>query len=229
MTDEVTTQSAPDTPTWYIDDGIPGTGDRPAWLSDKFKSVSELAKSYGELEKKVGTVPDNYDFTKSKHLDPDYVPFQELQQYAKEKRVPQEFMDKMLESVDKYLDEFAIDENEEIAKLGDNAKERIQLLDNWAQANLTKESYQALASSLRNADSIKALEELRGRVMSQNTQVPSGNDNATHNVASLADIQTELQNNYEKYKTDSAYRKDITTRLEVAAKNAPGFVDKVGA
>lgn len=216
-------------PMWYIDEGIPGTGDRPAWLNEKFKTVAELGKSFIELEKKLGTTPEEYDFTKSRYLDPDYAPFQDLKKLAKDKRVPQEVIDKMLESVDKYMDEFNIDYSEEVKKLGDNAKDRLLTLDNWAQANLSRESYEALTSNLRNADGIKALEELRGRMMSSNPQVPNGNDGAIHNAASLDDLKLELTNNLGKFKTDPVYRKDLQARLEVAAKNAPGFVDKVGA
>ena len=226
---EVVTPPVTETPAWFIDEGRPGAGDRPAWLNEKFKTAADLAKSYHELEKKVGTVPDDYDFSKSRYIDPDYAPFQDLKSLAKEKRVPQEVMDKMLESVDKYMDEFKIDENEEIKKLGDNAQDRLVTLNNWAKANLSKDSYEALTSNLRSAESIRALEELRGRMMSTTPQVPNGNDGAVHNAATLDDIRMELSNNLQKYKTDKAYQKDISARMEMAAKNTPGFVDKVGA
>jgi hypothetical protein len=215
-------------PLWFIDEGIPGSGNRPSWLPDKFKTVADLSKSYSELEKRVGVVPENYDFSKSKFLDPDYAPFQDLQVFAKEKRVPQDFIDKMLESVDKYMDEFTIDRNEEIKKLGDNGRERVVILDNWAKANLSKTAYEALTGSLNNAESIKAFEELRGKMMSGTPQIP--NDNGiVSSSASLDDMKMELSVNLSKYKTDEAYRKDYQKRLEVAAKNTPGFVDKVGA
>lgn len=231
MPDDVIDQkeSENETPQWYIDEGLPGSGPRPAWLNEKFKSAAELAKSFTELEKKLGTTPDDYDFSKSRYLDGDYVPFMELKKVAKDKRVPQEVIDKMLESVDKYMDEFKIDYSEEIKKLGDNAKDRISTLDNWAKANLTQESYVALTSNLRNAEAIKALEELRIKMMSNTPQVPSGNNGAIHNAASLDDIKRELANNLQKYKDDPIYRKDLQSRLEIAAKNTPGFVDKVGA
>lgn len=227
MTDE-TNQDQNQSPKWFIDEGVPGEGDRPSWLPDKYKTVSALAKHTQELEKRLGTVPDNYDFNKSRFLDPDYVPFQELQALAKDKRVPQEFIDKMIESMDKYVDEFRTDSSEELKKLGDNARERVSILDNWAKANLSKEAYEGLTNSLSNAESIKALEELRGKMMSNTTQIPNDNG-GVQGSASLDDIKLELQNNLQKYKTDENYRKDLQKRLEVAAKNTPGFVDKVGA
>lgn len=229
MTEEVTPTPPVETPSWFIDDGIPGIGSRPTWLPEKYKTVADLAKSNSELEKKLGAVPEEYDFSKTRYLDPDYAPFQELKQLAKDKRVPQEVIDKMLDSVDKYMDEFSTNEAEEITKLGDNAKERVTVLDNWAKANLSKESYEALSAASRSAEGIKALEEIRGKMMSNAPVIPNGNDSASHNAASLADIKNEISNNLPKYKSDPAYRKDVSARLEAAAKNAPGFVDKVGA
>lgn len=224
MTEEMTIEVP-----WFIDEGIQGAGQRPSWLPDKYKTVADLAKSNAELEKRLGTVPDNYDFSKSKFLDPDYVPFEELKNFAKEKRVPQEFIDKMIDSVDKYMDEFSTDYTEEIKKLGDNGTERLKILDNWAKANLSNDSYEALTVSLNNAESIKALEELRGKLMSNNNPQVPGNSGEVNASASLDDLKLELSNNLQKYKTDDGYRKDIQRRLEVAAKNIPGYVDKVGA
>jgi hypothetical protein len=218
-----------DQPKWFIDEGIPGIGERPSWLNEKFKTVADLGKSYSELEKKVGTPPEEYDFSKSKYIDPSLEEFNELRKVAKDKRVPQEVMDKMLQSFDSYLDKNTINPDEEMKKLGENAKERLSTLENWAKANLSKDSYDALTNNLRDANSIKALEELRTKMMSNTPHVPNGNDGATHNSASLEDIKLELANNLEKYKTDTNYQKDIRRRLEIASKNAPGFVDKVGA
>lgn len=223
MTEEEVVQ-----PSWFIDEGVPGQGERPSWLPDKYKSVASLAKHTSELEKRLGTVPDNYDISKSRFLDPDYVPFQDLLNTAKEKRVPQEFLDKMIESVDKYVDEFRVDTAEELKRLGDNGKERVQILDNWAKANLSKEAYEGLTNSLNNAEAIKALEELRGKMMSNTPQVPNNQGNVSGGT-SLEDLKMELSNNLQKYKDDPKYRADIGKRLEVAAKNTPGYVDKVGA
>jgi len=226
MTDEVKTIEV-DNPSYYIDDNLPGVGERPVWLSDKFKTVADLAKSYHELEKKVGTAPDEYDISNSKFIDPNYGPIQEMLALAKEKRVSKEVIDKMIDSIDKYMDEFSVDYEEEAKKLGDNAKERLTTLDNWAKANLSNKAYEALTSNLKSADSIKALEELRGKMMSSVPQVPPGNESAATNVPSIADLQSELSNNLNKFKTDPHYRKDLQGRLEMAAKTS-GIVDKSG-
>ncbi len=228
MTDE--TKTAPETvaPSWFIDEGRPGEGERPSWLNEKFKSAADLAKSYSELEKKVGTAPDEYDLSGSRFLDQDYQPIQDLLTLAKEKRVPKDVIDKMVDSIDKYMDQFSVDYEEEAKKLGDNASERLTVLDNWAKANLSEGSYEALTSNLKSADAIKALEELRGRMMSNNTMVPNGNESAATNVATLDEIRAELSANLAKYKSDPKYQKDIQGRLEIAAKNNSAYVDKMG-
>jgi len=40
----------------------------------------------------------------------------------------------MFESFDKYMDEFSVDINEEIQKIGENAHDRISTVDNWAKS-----------------------------------------------------------------------------------------------
>lgn len=229
MTDEVTpnTGEPPVTPqaNWWIDENMPGSGDRPTWLNEKFKSVADLAQSYSELEKRVGTAPDDYDMSKSKYIDSEYAPFQELKELAKSKRVPAEVMDKMLESVDKYLDEFSIDYKEEFKKLGDNAKERLETLDNWAKANLSPESFEALTSNMKSADTIKALEEIRNKMMSNGVVVPSGNESSANTTYTVADLQEEMTANIDKYKTDPKYRAEMARKIELAAKTS-GYVDK---
>jgi len=223
------TKTEEQTPSWFIDEGIPGTGDRPAWLPEKYKTAAQLGKHVQELEKRLGTVPEDYDLSKSKFLDPDYEPFDQLKKIAKEKRVPQEVFDAMLQSVDKYMEEFSTDYSSELQKLGDNGQERVTKLDNWAKANLTKEAYEALSNTIRTADQIKALEELRGKMMAENTQVPSGNTGQITNPATVDEVQKEIGLNLQKFKTDENYRKDVQKRLEVAVKNSPGYVDKIGA
>lgn len=227
---EQTTPATPEPPAanWFIDEGMPGMGDRPSWLGEKFKTVKDLAASYSELEKKFGSAPEDYDLSKSKYLDPDYTPFDDLKKFAKEKRIPQEFIDKTLETFDKYFDEFAVDFNEETAKLGENAQERLKTVDNWAKANLSKDSYEALNSSLKTAEAFKALEELRGKMMSEATTIPNGNDGGgAATAATITELQAELSANLTKYKTDAAYRKDYQSRLDAASKSA-GYVDKTG-
>jgi hypothetical protein len=49
---------------------------------------------------------------------------------------------------------------EEIGKLGDNGKDRAQHVNQWAQKNLSPETYKALADFAVTADGVTALEEI---------------------------------------------------------------------
>lgn len=217
-------------PSWYIDENIPGVGERPAWLNQKFKTAADMAKSYAELEKKLSIQPEEYNIANSKYIDPNYEPFQDLLQLAKQQRVPKPVIDKMVDSFDKYLDEFGIDYEEEAKKLGDKAQERLTTLENWAKANLSENSVNALTKHLQSADAIMALEELRGKMMNSNTMIPNGNDSGTNSVMTIDSLKDELAANIEKYENDPKYRKDLQGRIEQAYKANPGgYIDKQGA
>ena len=201
------------------------TIDRPEWLPEKFKSPQDLAKAYSELEKTFAAPPDKYDLTKSKFLDGEHQAVKELAEYARSKRVPADVMDKFQESVDKVFGEFERDPEKEMAKLGENAKDRMDKLNGFVKAHLDEPDYKALMSNLNSAESVVALEKLRNKFMSENNQIPNGNVTGTGGGApTLADMQAELNNNLDKYKKDPAYRKDYAARLEQVQKK--GFVDK---
>jgi len=211
---------------WFIDEGMPGTGNRPEWLPEKFKTVADVAKSYTELEKRVGSAPKEYDTSKGESwIDPDYVPFQEMLDFAKTKHVSQDVIDKVFDSVGKYLDEFKVDYNEERTKLGEKAEERLQVLDNWVKSNFSEDAYAALSNNLRTADAIKALEEVRNKMNANTTTIPNSNHENLKAAPSLQDIQAELNSNLAKYKADPVYRRELQAKMELASKNSD-FADK---
>ena len=200
---------------WFWDEGKPGEGDRPDFLSEKFKSVADMAKSQKELEKKLGNAPDKYDFSKAQEwIEEDYEPFIEMAEFAKQNHVSQDVMDKMLGSVGLYLKEFSSDLEEEKGKLGEDAGERIRVLNNWAKSNLTEKSFGVLSNSMRTAESIEALEEIRSKMMGSETIIPSQNDSSTAAGYTLEEYRSELNENYDKYKNDPAYRKQLAVKLE---------------
>jgi hypothetical protein len=211
----VITQEQESSPNWWLDDERPGDGERPGWLPEKFKSAADLSKAYGELEQKFSKMPDEYDLKKADWIDPDYEPLQEFADFARKNRVPNEVMDKMFETVGKYLNEFKVDYSEEKSRLGDNAQERLELVNNWAKANLSEDSYYALTSNLRTADTIIALEELRAKMLGNNTMIPPGNESHVE-TATVSDIEHEMQENLQKYQTDPRYRAEITRKFEQA-------------
>jgi hypothetical protein len=216
-----TESETPEIPTWHWDENTPGTGGRPDWLPEKFKTVADAAKSYSALEKRVGSAPAEYSLEKGEGwIEPDYEPFQDMLSLAKSKHVPQDVMDSMLESVGKYLDEFKVDPAEEKARLGEKADERLGLLDNWIKSNFSPETQQAFATTLKTADAILALEEVRNKMLSNTTTIPNSNHEAQPQTFTLQDVQAEMTKNLDKYKTDPQYRREMQAKMEVAAKGS---------
>jgi hypothetical protein len=200
-------------PTWWWDKATPGAGDRPEWLPAKYKSAEDTAKAFKELEKRLGSAPEQYDWSKGESwIDSDYEPFQKMAEYAKSKHVPQDVMDNMLESVGTYLDEFNTDYAEERKALGDNAEERLNKVDNWAKSNFSEETYNAVIGSLRTAKDVQAIEEIRNKMIDNTTTIPTGNEVA-QSVPTVAEIQQEMVANYAKYKSDPAYREEIKAKI----------------
>lgn len=201
--------------SWYWDENTPGIGERPSFLPEKYKTVADVAKAQRELEQRLGSAPAEYDFSKGESwIEPEYEPFHEMAEFAKSKHVPQEVMDKMLETVGMYLDEFKTDLNEEKLKLGERASERLGILNNWARANLSEKAYLSLSAGMRTADAIEALEEIRAKMESGNTMIPNSNASLAQGGMTIEEYRSELQSNYSKFKSDPAYRKQMEGKLE---------------
>ncbi len=206
-----------DSPGWWWDDSTPGTGERPDWLPEKYQKASDVAKAYVELQKKFGDAPETYDFSAGNDwIEPEYESIQEFADYAKSRRVPQEVIDKMLQSVGKYLGEFKVDYNEERKILGDDAESRLQVLNNWMKSNFSEDAYYALTNNMRTADTIKAIEEMRNKMIQNNTTIPTGNEVVGEPSSTVSDIQDEMSQNLERYQTDPKYRAEITKKIELA-------------
>lgn len=202
-------------PKWWMDENTPGVGERPAFLPEKYKTIADLGKAHKELEQRLGTAPNEYDFSKGQGwIEPDYEPFVEMADFAKANHVPQAVMDKFLDTVGLYLDEFKTDLNEEKAKLGEKASERLQILNNWAKSNLSDKSFQVLSAGMRTADAIEALEEIRTKMLSGNTMIPNENAAVIQAGGTIEEYRSELNSNYTKYKSDPAYRKEMEKKLE---------------
>jgi hypothetical protein len=116
------------------------------------------------------------------------------------------------------LDEFTLDINEEKAKLGENANERIKVLNNWAKSNLSEKSFEVLSGAFRTAESIEALEELRSKMIGSSSIIPNGNESVSPTSLTIEEYRAELNSNYEKFKSDPSYRKDMERKLKSIVK-----------
>ena len=204
---------ADSTPSWFIDEGVAGTGERPAWLPEKFKTVKGMADSYSELEKRFTSPTEDYDLSKGDAwFNKDFDPLKNMLNEAKKSKVPQAAIDSMLSSVGEYLNDGSYNVDSEIEKLGENHAARIETLSNWAKSNLSEKGFNSVMDMAMSAEDIMALEELRGLHMSNENQVPA-NQNTQPSSKTLKDLQQEMIGNYKKYTTDKGYRDTIKSQM----------------
>src|SRR5215208_4836317 len=115
------TPPAGDAPSWFLDENTPGVGPRPDWLPPKYTKVSDLAKGYGEAEKKLGAftgAPESYDL-KSLEIDESQLLIQEMVAVGKELNMSQDGLAKFIGRIataSETMDEAYL--NEQVKKLG---------------------------------------------------------------------------------------------------------------
>ena len=64
-------QETSEEPTWHYAEGVPGQGDKPEFLKDKYANITEQAKAYTELEGRFGAftgAPEAYEINISDQL-----------------------------------------------------------------------------------------------------------------------------------------------------------------
>ena len=167
--------------------------------------VEELGASYKALEQKLGMrtedlvrqVQEDYENQRKSSVPESYEvrlpevpedveitvnPEQELvkswQQICKDNGLSQEVFDQGVAAF--VNNEIAGLPNlqEEMAKLGDNARERIEAADLWSKKYLSTDSYDAIANLASTAEGVKALEE----IMSLSRSKPLPNTNTVIDV-----------------------------------------------
>lgn len=207
-------------PKWWLSKETPMQGDIPEWMPSQFKSVEALATSYKELQKRFGTAPDSYDLTKGGGwANPEYQGFKELVDMGHKFRVPGEFMDKMLDSVGSYIDSHSFNPDAVISSLGEGANERLDILENWGNANFGEDTFAALTENITTAEGVLALEKIREAMMNNQTIIPTDNSNTSSKPATVATLQNEMKENLSRYESDPSYRADLMRRFDIASQN----------
>lgn len=159
----------PATPTlsdgeYFLTDGIKGSGESPEWYkSEKYKSVAEQAKAYTELEKKFGsfTGAPKDGYLGPEGIESDDALLQELTEFAFKTNMSQEAFGEAWEllSAQSGAAEEVSRENE-IAKLGNNAGERIKNVEGFLKNSLDTEDYENVMGLVTDARSIELVEAL---------------------------------------------------------------------
>ena len=208
---------------WLHADGVQGEGDAPDWFKGgKYKSVSEQAKAYSELEGKFGSftgAPDEYALELSDELteqgvviDKDDVLLTEAHKFAKDAGMNQEGFNQMINlyAMSKLAEAGAASasKQDEIKLLGNNAQTRIDNINKWAGANLDEDMMQGFEEMTTTAASVQALEQLIA--MTRNAPVsPVELEGASvANEAEVKAMQFEKdENGNRKINTDPEFKK----------------------
>ena len=149
---------------FFLSEGIKGVGDQPEWYkADKYKSVAEQAKAYTELEKKfggfTGAPKDGYSLAEG--VESDDALWGELVEFGTKQNMSQAAMNEaweLLTAQEQAIEEVSIET--EMAKLGDNAVERIKVVEQYMKNNLDGDTYEELRYAVNSAESVQLIEAL---------------------------------------------------------------------
>lgn len=207
-------------PGWYYDENLPGQGDRPEWLKEKYKSAADQAKAYSELEKKLGAykgAPDEYDLSipedeeiKNVSIDKNNPVLQEFLAKSKEQGVSQEFVTDVLKSYAKMQSLTQPNLDKEMEKLGVNAKEDLKLLSQWGSNVFSKEEMDTFKSMVRSAESVRLFEKIRRMTTKAETQ-PTNTSKPYESVDKIKSMISDP-----RYDTDENFRKEVRAKLAAA-------------
>jgi len=198
--------------------------------------VEELGASYKALEQKLGmrtedlvkqvqedyenqrksSVPESYEVRLPEvpqdveiTVDPEQELVKSWQQICRDNGLSQEVFDQGVAAF--VNNEIAGLPNlqEEMSKLGDNARERIEAADLWSKKYLSTDAYDAIANLASTAEGVKALEE----IMSLSKSKPLPNTNTVVDVElDERDLQSMMQDPryWKEGSKDPSYIRKVT-------------------
>jgi len=188
--------------------------ERPDNVPEKFwnnetKSVNNDAvlESYNQLSSRFGSftgAPDAYEFALSEELaekgvelDGESPLISQFTELAKEAGMNQDIANKLVNMFveGQYADSLGAEEAEtarqaeEMAKLGDNAAQRVNNIENWAKANLTPEQVEGLTEMATTAASVTAIEALIAKSKNAPMQTTDVNPASAISMEELQKLQ----------------------------------------
>lgn len=216
--------------------------ERPENVPEKFwnnetKSVNNDAvlESYNQLSSKFGSftgAPDAYEFAlsddlaeKGVELDAESPLISQFTELAKEAGMNQDMANKLVNMFveGQYADSLGADEAEtarqaeEMAKLGDNAAQRVNNIENWAKANLTPEQVEGLTEMATTAASVTAIEALIAKSKNAPMQTSDVNPASKVSMEELQKLQfAKDEHGNRKMQTDPEYAKMVRQKFAEA-------------
>lgn len=174
---DVTPEATPDAPQesqslvgdvqeqagWFYDENMAGIGNKPEFLKDNFKTVSEQARAYTELEKKFGSFKgqpkDGYSLPDDMSGDDALVA--EVIKFGQTHNMSQDGFDEMLNlAMTQANVTEEVSREQEMSKLGADASKRISRVDGFLRNNLEADEYDKIAPMLTTASHVELTEAL---------------------------------------------------------------------
>lgn len=225
---DATPAEASNEPSWFLAEEIAGDGEAPEWFkAGKYKTVADQAKAYTDLEKRfggfTGAPEDGYKLEAPEGMDvlegaEEHPRLQLFMDIAKDENMSQEAFNRVVHRM------FAAEQQEaqeareaELNALGDNAKARLESISTFYANNLDQDEYQAVREFASTASGVAALEKLM-QMAKGASKLPSkpGDQVAPKTGADLRDSV-----DWDKYKTDPAYRRQVKQQYRAAYGDAP--------
>jgi hypothetical protein len=178
---------------YFLAEGIKGTGDAPDWYkADKYQSIAEQAKAYNELDKKFGgfkgAPKDGYAVVEGVESDDEL--WKELVAFGERTNMSQDALNDAWDLMSAQEQAVAeVTQEAEIAKLGENAGQRIKNVEGFLKNNLDAETYTKVQDLVTTAESVELVEMLVKATAP--TKLPI--DGGEHPTGmTWADIETEM-------------------------------------
>ena len=183
---------------YFLAEGIKGMGEAPEWYkADKYQSVAEQAKAYNELEKKFGgfkgSPKDGY--VAPEGVEQDDVLLAELTEFAKDTNMSQEAYGRaweLLTAQEQAVEEVTVEQ--EMAKLGDNATQRLKNVEGFLKNNLDADTYSSVQELVTTADSVKLIEAIVKATVPAKLPIEGGEHPAG---LTWADVEAEMFKRHE--------------------------------
>lgn len=203
---------------------LKASGDRPSWLPEKFKSPEDMAKAYGEMEKKLSTPKD--------------VPEQpsplDFDSYREEYKLSGSLSEGSIQAlvsggiprgvIDSYVAGVQAVGEAQTREVYDSigGQEKYTEMLDWATANLGEGEVQAYNNMVDSEDRTGVLMAVKGLYAqylqgggsnsARMIQPDSDSGAAATGFRSVAELTTAMQD--PRYAKDPAYRHDIEERLK---------------
>lgn len=191
--------------------------------ADKFKSVSDLEKSYKELQstfsKKLGAFegsPEEYALPEG--VEEASPTFEFAAQWGKDNNLSEKGLHSLVQQYQSHQDaQIKEYQSEQMKMLGKNADERVKNAVDWVKGNLGDEFVDAMNTTFMGAKGVEAIEKMRSMTsQSAPTSAPVAQAPDMDSLKAMRFARDEFGNR--RMATDPAYRARVNALEEQALK-----------